>query len=210
MLVAAALATLLASGGCLGGDDGAATSAAAPLEHTAKAVRGVTGPLCDALPTGAEPGAPETLRRERADAALQWIPVATTFEAAVRAAGMAPRLGKAGEITILAPTDDAFTAALTQETVDELFVSRRAELRALLEAHIIDGAFSLAGLRDAETVKTWAGGELEIAPASAMARFDDRAETVCADYVTANAMIHVIDGVVGPLPKPAPPAGPIH
>jgi uncharacterized surface protein with fasciclin (FAS1) repeats len=30
-----------------------------------------------------------------------------------------------------------------------------------------------------------------------MARFDDRATTVCADYDVANARIHVIDRVLG-------------
>jgi uncharacterized surface protein with fasciclin (FAS1) repeats len=205
-----ALVMAVVSGGCFGGDDDAATPAAAPLERTAKAVRGVTGPLCDQLPAGDDPGSPKKLRSESADGALRWIPVVTTFEAAVRAAGMGSELRQAEDVTILAPTDDAFLAVLTQETVDELFISRRAELRALLEAHIVDGAFSLADLRAADTVTTWAGDEVEIAAASAMARFDDRAETVCADYVTANAMIHVIDGVLGPLPKLAPPAGPIH
>jgi uncharacterized surface protein with fasciclin (FAS1) repeats len=208
--LAAALATVAVTGGCLGADDEATKPAAAPLERTAKAVHGVRGPLCDLLPTGTDPGAPVKLRSEPADVALQWIPVITTFESAVRAAGMASDLGKAGEITILAPTDDALMAVITQETLDELFLSRQGELRALLEAHIIDGAFSLADLRAAGAVTTRAGEEIEIAPATAMVRFDDGAETVCADYVTANAMIHVIDGVLGPLPKPAPPAGPIH
>jgi uncharacterized surface protein with fasciclin (FAS1) repeats len=208
--VAAALALAVLSGGCFGGDDEAADPADATLERTAKAVRGVTGSLCGALPTGTDPGSPSRLRRERADVALQWIPVVTTFESAVRAAGMASELGKADDITILAPTDDAVMAALTQETLDELYVSRRQELRALIERHVVEGAFSMADLRDAGTVKTRAGEEVEIAPADTAVRLDDGAETVCADYVTANAVIHVIDGVLGPLPKPAPPAGPIH
>jgi uncharacterized surface protein with fasciclin (FAS1) repeats len=209
--VAAALATVVVTGGCFGGDDDEAPKAAGPpLERAAKSVRGVTGSLCEALPTGTDPGAPSRLRRKAAHVALQWIPVVTTFESAVRAAGMQSELGTAQDITILAPTDDAVTAVLTQETLDELFISRRRELRALLDAHIVDGAFSLADLRDAETVTTRAGEEIEITQASAAVRLDDGAETVCADYVTANAVIHVIDGVLGPLPRPAPPAGPIH
>ena len=40
----------------------------------------VSGPLCDALPSGDDPGAPESLTGEPADVALQWIPVLTTFE----------------------------------------------------------------------------------------------------------------------------------
>jgi hypothetical protein len=201
------LALAVAVGGCFGGDDDAAP-AAAPLERAASSVRGVTGPLCDALPTGSQPGAPRKLRRESADIALQWIPVVTTFEAAIRAAGV--DIARRDDITILAPTDDAFTATITQETIDELIVSRKDELRTLLEAHILEGAHSLADLRAADTLTTGGGEEVEVEPAGAMARIADRGQTVCADYVTANAMIHVIDGVLGPLPKPAPPAGPIH
>ncbi len=43
---------------------------------------------------------------------------------------------------------------------------------------------------------TLAGDTLTVAPKGAMARFDDRATTVCADYDVANARIHVIDGVL--------------
>jgi uncharacterized surface protein with fasciclin (FAS1) repeats len=202
---------VVVGGGCFGGDDDEAPRPAGPpLERTAKTVRGVTGPLCQALPTGDDPGSPTRLRRKPANVALEWIPVVTAFESAVRAAGMAPELRAADDITILAPTDDAITEDITQETLDELYISRRRELRALLEAHILDGAFSLADLREAGTVTTRADEEVEITPANAAVRLGDGAETVCADYVTANAVIHVIDGVLGPLPKPAPPAGPIH
>ncbi len=156
----------------------------------------VAGPLCDLLPSGDDPGAPETLTDEPADVALQWIPVVTTFEAAVRAAGLDDDLRRADGVTILAPTDDAFAAAFDRQTLDDLLLSRHGELRALLEAHMIDGSLSLAALRDAGSVTTLAGDELTVAPTGAMARFGDGATTVCADYDVANARIHVIDGVL--------------
>jgi hypothetical protein len=156
----------------------------------------VVGPLCDLLPSGDDPGAPALLRDEPADVALTWIPVVTTFEAAVRASGLAGYLHRAGGLTILAPTDAAFEAAFDRQTLDDLLLSRQRELRALLEAHIVDGSLSLADLRDAGSVTTLAGDELTVAPAGAMARFAQRATTVCADYDVANARIHVIDGVL--------------
>ena len=158
--------------------------------------QGVVGPLCDLLPSGDDPGAPATLTGEPADIALQWIPVLTTFEAAVRASGLADDLRRADGVTILAPTDDAFTAAFDRQTLDDLLLSRPRELRTILEAHIIDGSFSLAALRNAGSVTTRAGDMLTVAPSGAMARFDDRATTVCADYDVANARIHVIDRVL--------------
>jgi len=157
----------------------------------------VVGPLCELLPSGDDPGAPATLRDEPADVALTWIPVVTTFEAAVRASGLAGHLHTTRALTILAPTDAAFAAAFDRQTLDDLLLSRQSELRALLEAHIVDGSFSLADLRDIDSVTTLAGDELTVEPEGAMARFGGRATTVCADYDVANARIHVIDRVLG-------------
>jgi uncharacterized surface protein with fasciclin (FAS1) repeats len=185
--VVAALAVAIAAAGCSGGDDDTPQRANRSM---------VAGPICDLLPSGDDPGAPETLTDEPADVALRWIPVVTTFEAAVRASGLADQLRTAEAVTILAPTDDAFAAAFDRQTLDNLLLSRHRELRALLEGHIIDGSLSLAALRDAGKVTTRAGDRLTVAPAGAMARFDDRATTVCADYAVANGRIHVIGGVL--------------
>jgi uncharacterized surface protein with fasciclin (FAS1) repeats len=195
------LVAAIVASSCSGGDDDTPErSARVGGTTTAPAVnanaRVVTGPLCDLLPSGDDPGAPALLRDEPADVALTWIPVVTTFEAAVRASGLAPYLRNADGVTILAPTDDAFAAAFDRQRLDDLLLSRKRELRSLLEAHIIDGSRSLAALRDAGSVTTLAGDRLAVAPKGAMARFDNRATTVCADYDVANARIHVIDGVL--------------
>jgi hypothetical protein len=192
--VVAALVVAIAAAGCSGGDDDTPERAVRP--HEAPNTSIVAGPLCDLLPSGDDPGAPETLTDRPADVALQWIPVVTTFEAAVRASGLADDLRKADGVTILAPTDDAFAAAFERQALDDLLLSRQHELRALLEAHIIDGSLSLAALRDTGRVTTLAGDTLTVAPVGAMARFDDRATTVCADYDVANGRIHVIGGVL--------------
>jgi hypothetical protein len=192
--VAAALVVVIAAASGSGCGDERPERAAGPRE-TQKAP-GVVGPLCSVLPSGDDPGAPASLTDKPADVVLQWIPVVTTFEAAVRASGLARYLRRADGVTILAPTDDAFAAAFDRQTLDDLLLKRQRELRALLEGHIIDGSLSLAALRSAGSVTTLAGDTLAVAPAGAMARLDDGATTVCADYDAANARIHVIDGVL--------------
>jgi uncharacterized surface protein with fasciclin (FAS1) repeats len=192
--VVAALVVAIAATGCSGGDDDTPERAARPDEAPSASI--VAGPLCDLLPSGDDPGAPETLTDDPADVALQWIPVATTFEAAVRASGLADDLRTAEAVTILAPTDAAFEAAFDRQTLDDLLLSRERELRALLERHIVDGNLSLADLRDAANVTTRGGDTLTVAPSGAMVRLDDRATTVCADYAVANGRIHVIGGVL--------------
>lgn len=182
-------AVALALAGCSSSDD-------PPREAPAPTRAGVSGPLCDLLPAGDDPGAPASLADEPADVALQWIPVLTTFEAGVRATGLDRELHAADGVTILAPTDDAFAAAFDRRRLDELLLSRHDELRALLRAHIIDGARSLGELLDDGRETTLAGGALAVTAADGMARLNDRATTVCADYAVANARIHVIDGVL--------------
>jgi uncharacterized surface protein with fasciclin (FAS1) repeats len=194
--VVAALVVAIAAASCSGGGDDDNRPAPTTQARETPNARVVTGPLCDLLPSGDDPGAPESLRNDPADVALTWIPVLTTFEAAVRASGLARYLRRADGVTILAPTDDAFAAAFDRQRLDDLLLLRRRELRALLEAHIVDGSLSLAALRAAGSVTTLAGDKLTVRPRGAMARFDNRATTVCADYDVANARIHVIDRVL--------------
>jgi hypothetical protein len=148
----AALLVAIAAAGCSGSGDGASEGSPATREAPPAIV---SGPLCDALPAGTDPGAPASLTDEPADVALQWIPVLTTFEAAVRASGI--DLRRPGGVTILAPTDEAFDAAFGRQELDELLLSRHRVLRDLLEAHLLVGARSLAQLREAGSATTLAG-----------------------------------------------------
>lgn len=164
---------------------------------------GVTGPLCDLLPKGDEPGNPAALAGEPAGKALQWITVLTTFEAAMRASGMLPEVTAKPGVTLLAPTDDAFAAKFSETNLDELMIKDKATLRTLLRAHIVDRPLSLAELRDGGEVTTMDGTKVHVTAAGAMARIGGEAQTVCADYRMANGRIHVINHVLGTLPTTA-------
>ncbi|MEU4567782.1 fasciclin domain-containing protein [Micromonospora sp. NPDC023956] len=197
--LAGVLALLVAVAGCTGGGDGGSgtTQADPPAAVT------VTGPLCDVLPSGTEPGNPTSLAGQPADRALQWIPVLTTFEAAVRASGMAAELTGTPGVTILAPTDDAFAAKFSRTNLDELLLKDTATLRGLLREHVVTGALPVSGLVAAGTVTTLAGIRLTVTGQGQGARVDDEADLVCADYRAAGSRIHVIDHVLGSLPTTA-------
>ncbi len=201
-LAAAVLSLALAAAGCSSSDADSRTGARQANGDSVATPR-VTGPLCDLLPSGTDPGNPALLAHEPADVALQWIPVLTTFEAAIRASGMAAELRATKGMTILAPTDDAFEAKFSEDTVDELILTRKDDLRRLLKSHMVDGSRSLAELIDAGSVTTLAGESVQVARADAMARIADGAETVCADYQATNVRIHVINKVLGDLPTTA-------
>ena len=194
-LCAAGIVLAIAAAGCSGSEDGVPATRAETAPF---------GPLCDQLPQGSDPGGPELLRDMTAEEALTWIPVLTVFEAGVRASGLDEDLREADGVTILAPTDGTFDDTFTEATLDDLILFRQDELRTLLQAHMIEGEHTIAALVEAGRVTTLAGTTIEVTAASAGARFDGSASTQCADYETANARIHIIDGVLGELPAPAP------
>ncbi|WP_433287656.1 fasciclin domain-containing protein [Micromonospora sp. CA-244673] len=196
-LAAVALSLALTGTGCSGAGtpSPAAAGGAAP-----KAAPVVSGPLCDLLPSGSEPGNPAALAGQPAEAALQWLPVLTTFEAAVRASGMSADLHGGSGVTILAPSDDAFAAKFSEDNLDQLLVADRDKLRGLLREHLVAGSLSLSDLVSAGTVTTLAGTTLTVTGGGGNARLADQADTVCADYQVAGARIHIINHVLGSLP----------
>ncbi|MER7416888.1 fasciclin domain-containing protein [Micromonospora peucetia] len=195
----AALALLVSVTGCTSSqEEKSATDRTGDTTSVA-----VTGPLCDVLPSGTEPGSPGSLVDQSPDRALAWIPVLTTFEAAIRATGMAEELSAAGGLTILAPTDDAFRAKFSTANLDHLLLKDTDTLRGLLREHLVGGARPVAELVSAGSVTTLAGTTLAVTAAEPGARLADRAETVCADYRVTGARIHVINKVLGNLPDTA-------
>ncbi|WP_319460932.1 fasciclin domain-containing protein [Micromonospora sp. RTP1Z1] len=197
-LAAVAVSLVLTAAGCSGAEPPAAAGGAA-----APAAPVVRGPLCDLLPSGSEPGNPAALTGQPAEVALQWLPVLTTFEAAVRASGLAADLRGGSGLTILAPTDDAFAAKFSEENLDQLLLVQKDKLRGLLREHLVAGSLSLSDMVAAGGVTTLAGTRVTVTGGGGTARLADRADTVCADYQVANARIHMINRVLGDLPTTA-------
>ncbi|MFK3979143.1 fasciclin domain-containing protein [Micromonospora sp. NPDC050397] len=198
----ALLLAFVAAGCTTTGADGA-DRAAATAASAGPAGAGVSGPLCEVLPAGTDPGNPASLTDKPVDVALQWIPVLTRFEAALRASGLAPELRSMKGLTILAPTDDAFAAKFSEDTLDKLFIERKDDLRELLRAHIVDGSRPLAELSAAGTVTTLDGTSVKVVATGTMARVADQADTLCVDYRAVNARIHIVNAVLGKLPTDA-------
>jgi uncharacterized surface protein with fasciclin (FAS1) repeats len=195
---AVVMITLIGLAGCSAGDD--ADGGSDPSSGTEALVH---GPLCDLLPAGTDPGNPGQLVTQPVDTALTWIPVLTSFEAAVRASGLAEEWAALPQLTVLAPTDDAFAAKFSTADLDELLLTRHDDLRDLLRAHVVDRSLGVAELGRAGTVTTLDGTTSPVTAVGRMVRIADRAETVCADYRMANGRIHVINGVLGGLPTTA-------
>src|SRR5688572_15951888 len=158
--------------------------------------------LCPFLPSGSDPGSPQDIADETADAVVKQIPVLSVFASAVRAAGLDASLRTASGLTILAPIDDAFTVDVTEDELDALLLRRHGALRKLLRAHLVPQRHSLATLIDAGSATPLAGNTMRVAAAAGGARIDDDANVVCVDLNASNATFHIIDSVLGRGPAP--------
>ncbi|GIG89969.1 fasciclin domain-containing protein [Plantactinospora endophytica] len=193
-------ALALAATALLAGTVAGCTDDGPDSPDAAAAGSGVSGPLCAALPSGTDPGNPDALADQPGDVALQWIPVLTRFEAAVRAADLGAELRAPGGVTILAPTDDAFGKKFSEENLDDLMIHRKDELRELVRAHLVAGARPLADLVSDGTLRTLDGSTVPVSAAGTMARIGEQVQSVCADYRVAGGRIHIVNGVLGKLP----------
>jgi uncharacterized surface protein with fasciclin (FAS1) repeats len=124
-----------------------------------------------------------------------------TLLAAAEAAGLADALATGENLTVFAPTDEAF-AKLPAGTVEELLKpENKDKLAAILSYHVLPRKLAstqmLAGPFHVRTLK--AGGDRTLAVAkSAEGVTVDSATVVKADIMTDNGIIHVIDTVMLP------------
>ncbi len=118
----------------------------------------------------------------------------TSLVAAVKKAGLVEALSGAGPLTVFAPTDQAFSAALAAlgKTLDQLSAD---ELKPILTYHVLNGAVKSGDLK-AGPVKMLSGISAFVAT-SGGAKING-ANVVSADVIADNGVIHVIDKVILP------------
>ncbi len=123
----------------------------------------------------------------------------TTLLAAAEAAGLADTLAGEGPLTLFAPTDEAFEAALTELglTVDELLAS--PDLADILTYHVVEGEVLAADVveLDGQSVATVNGAEVQVTVDGETVMIND-ATVVNPDVEASNGVIHVIDTVLLP------------
>jgi uncharacterized surface protein with fasciclin (FAS1) repeats len=124
-----------------------------------------------------------------------------TLLAAAQAAGLADALATTQNITVFAPTDEAF-AKLPAGTVENLLKpENKDQLIAILTYHVLPRKLAsnqmLAGPFHVRTLKAEPDRVLAIAKGSDGVTVDD-AKVIQADIATDNGIIHVIDTVMLP------------
>jgi uncharacterized surface protein with fasciclin (FAS1) repeats len=165
----------------------------ASMNGAGDASAGTFGSGCSAVPASGA-GSFEGMAADPVATAASNNPILSTLVHAVTEANLVDTLNGAQDITVFAPTNDAF-AALPKKTLNAAMADPSGLLTTVLTYHVVAGRLSpdqLAG--DHETLE---GGTLSV-QGSGDTFSVNGAKVVCGDVQTANATVYIIDGVLLP------------
>lgn len=129
----------------------------------------------------------------RADAAGQF----ETLLAAANAAGLVDTLQGEDPLTVLAPTDEAFSRLPDGQVEKLLKPENREALRELLTYHVLPGRVYADDVMELNSAETVQGKQVFISTQDDKVFVND-SRVVSTDIEATNGVIHVIDGVLQP------------
>ena len=203
-IAALALALPLSLAACGSSDTETAASSAAPMTSSAapsptESMSADTasmpfGPGCAAVPADGA-GSFKGMATDPVATAASNNPLLSTLVTAVGEAGLGETLNTAKDITVFAPTNDAF-AALDKATMDKAMADPKGLLTTVLTNHVVEGR--LAPDQVAGTHKTLSGGSITVEGSGEEFTVQD-AKIICGNVQTGNATVYIVDAVL--LPK---------
>ena len=152
------------------------------------------GAACSAVPTSGK-GSFDGMSADPVATAASNNPLLSTLVTAVKAAGLVDTLNNAQDITVFAPTNDAFKA-MDQATLKKALGDKEL-LTSVLTQHVVAGRLSpseLAGKhqslnKDQMVTVTGSGEDFTV---------NGKAAVLCGNVQTANATVYIIDEVLLP------------
>lgn len=124
----------------------------------------------------------------------------STLLAAAKAAGLVDALSGDKDLTVFAPTDEAF-GKLPKGTVESLLKPENVDkLKGILLFHVVEGRVYSEDAVKAKTAATLQGGKVEISVKDGAA-YVNGAKILATDIDAGNGVIHVIDSVILPPAK---------
>jgi uncharacterized surface protein with fasciclin (FAS1) repeats len=152
------------------------------------------GAGCSAVPADGA-GSFNGMATEPVATAASANPALKTLVAAVGAAGLGDTLNSTEDITVFAPTEDAF-AKIPKKTLNGLLADKAA-LTTVLTYHVVPGQLSPEDV--AGTHKTLEGEDLKVEGSGEDFTVGAaKATVVCGNVPTANATVYLIDSVLMP------------
>ncbi|CAM5531844.1 fasciclin domain-containing protein [Streptomyces narbonensis] len=177
---------------------GEATSQAAPPRaqesSDAMASEGPFGPACAGVPKEGA-GSFDGMAKDPVATAASHNPALSTLVAAVKQAGLVDTLNNAENITVFAPTDDAF-AKIPQADLDKVLADKE-QLTKILTYHVVGERLTPKQLENG-SFETLQKGTLTTEGSGEEYTVNDTSEVVCGNVPTANATVYIVDTVLMP------------
>ncbi|MFD8230540.1 fasciclin domain-containing protein [Streptomyces sp. NPDC059696] len=152
------------------------------------------GAACSAVPKSGA-GSFEGMAQDPVATAASHNPALSTLVSAVKKAGLVDTLNNAQDITVFAPTDDAF-AKIPKATLDKV-LNDKAQLTKILTYHVVGQKLTPEDLRNG-SFPTLEKSKITTSGSGESYTVNDDSEVVCGNVKTANANVYIVDTVLMP------------
>ncbi|MFE7810450.1 fasciclin domain-containing protein [Streptomyces sp. NPDC057433] len=188
------------SGDSATADTSSAASASAPASDDGMGGSDATpagrpfGPACSSVPEDGA-GSFDGMAKDPVATAASNNPALSTLVSAVKKAGLVDTLNNAQDITVFAPTNDAF-AKIPEKDLEKV-LNDKEQLTQILTYHVVGQKLTPEDL-ESGSYETLEKSELTTAGSGEDYTVNDSAKVVCGSVKTANAEVHIIDTVLMP------------
>ncbi len=122
----------------------------------------------------------------------------STLVAAVKAAGLVEALSGDNQLTVFAPTNEAF-AALPEGVLEDLLKpENKDKLTSILTYHVAEGKVKAEKVVTMSEVPTLQGQTVKVDASGDGVKLNGSANVIKTDIYASNGVIHVIDAVLLP------------
>ena len=190
---------------CGGGSDDTATadtetpsstpSAEMEASPSAAAMTEPFGPGCASVPASGD-GSFEGMATAPVATAASANPVLSTLVSAVQAAGLVDTLNSAQDITVFAPSNDAFAKVPAADL--KALLADKELLTQVLTYHVVGQPVTPEDLGTAGPFDSLQGAPVTASGSGEEFVVNDSSNVVCGNVQTANATVYIVDTVLMP------------
>nr|WSX48083.1 fasciclin domain-containing protein [Streptomyces sp. NBC_00974] len=174
--------------------NGAASAPSQPETAAASTADGPFGPACSGVPKDGA-GSFDGMAKDPVATAASNNPALSTLVAAVKKAGLVDTLNNAKDITVFAPTNDAF-AKIPKADLDKVLADK-AMLTKILTYHVVGERLTPKQLGNG-SFDTLEKGKITTRGSGETYEVNESSDVVCGNVKTANANVYIVDTVLMP------------
>lgn len=175
-------------------ETGAPEETGSPGEDTQESAGETFGPECATLPEEGE-GSVDAMAEQPVGTAISENPMLSTLSEMLGQAELVDTLDSEEDITVFAPTDDAFDQ-MPEEELNTLQEDQQ-QLTEVLNYHVVEGMQEPTDLEEG-TFTSLQGEDVTTQGSGEEFTVNEEAQVVCGNVQTSNATVYMIDGVLMP------------